>query len=437
VNKTCNALLIVTLISFPLCFAQDEGNYRNSREQFVETSVLSGGAEDAGFGSVLAIDPDGDTLVVGAPNDTVNGNFKEGSVYIFQKSHEGRFRKVAQLTASDGNSGSFFGSASISGDGNTIVVGAHGVSAIPGAAYIYVKPPSGWKTTTETVKLTSLDVQAQDEFGLATAINHWGDTVFVSTTQVDNGAGAVYVFCRDGKNWKSTSQYSAKLTAPGSTGLGNTLSLSQDGRTLLVGALGADGSGAAYIFIKPEDGWMTTAEAARLTASDSVPFDAFGVSVSLDADGDTALVGAPSQGPGFPEPITPGAVYLYTRPRDGWVDMTESAKLTASDGQPGDEFGTSVAIAPTGKTAFVGAFSAGSAYLYYEPRDGWETTAQFQQKLKAHGNPVQFGAAVLIAQREGNKTLVVGAEGATVNPNSPFSGAVYLFERVHGEKDKN
>ena len=50
------------------------------------------------------------------------------------------------------------------------------------------------------------------------------------------------------------------------------------------------GPGAAYVFEKPAGGWVNMTETAKLTASDGAAFDYFGISVSLS--GDTALVGA-------------------------------------------------------------------------------------------------------------------------------------------------
>jgi len=48
-----------------------------------------------------------------------------------------------------------------------------------------------------------------------------------------------------------------------------------------------------------------------------------------------------------------GAAYIFVRPGSGWADETQTAKLTASDGAAGDQFGTSVAI--SGNTAVAGA----------------------------------------------------------------------------------
>ena len=64
-----------------------------------------------------------------------------------------------------------------------------------------------------------------------------------------------------------------------------------------------------------------------------------------------------------------GVVYVYRRPQEGWVNATETAKLTASDRHPGDEFGTSVAI--SGDTIVVG-FENGESLRLRQAEAGME-----------------------------------------------------------------
>jgi hypothetical protein len=103
------------------------------------------------------------------------------------------------------------------------------------------------------------------------------------------------------------------------------------GNTLVVGAPGA--AGKAYVFTKPKSGWKNEPPFATLAPSDEGTRDYFGLSVAID--GDTVAVGAYHH--------NPSTVYVFTRPRAGWSDgvITETAKLTASDGVPDDQFGGS------------------------------------------------------------------------------------------------
>jgi len=68
----------------------------------------------------------------------------------------------------------------------------------------------------------------------------------------------------------------------------------------------------------------------------------FGTSVAVS--GNIIVVGAADTSNFHHPAATPGAVYVFVKPAGGWKDMTETVKLTASDGLPGDAFGNSVGI---------------------------------------------------------------------------------------------
>ena len=121
------------------------------------------------------------------------------------------------------------------------------------------------------------------------------------------------------------------------TGFGGSLALS--GGTLVVGAPAADSaSGAAYIYEGGSGGWTMTTE---LTIDDGP-----GAFLGLAAQvlGDRVLVSA-----GDPR-RQPGQIISFTREDDGW---TESGRLRAFDGAPGNQFGTS--MTSDGSTLWVGA----------------------------------------------------------------------------------
>jgi len=114
-------------------------------------------------------------------------------------------------------------------------------------------------------------------------------------------------------------------------------------------------------------GWVTTSTfEAKLTASDGAAGDIFGRSVAIS--GDTLVVGAILDDIGANN--EQGSAYIFVRPGTSWADMTETAKLTASDGAAGDVFSRSVAI--SGDTVVVGAWGddigandqQGSAYVF-------------------------------------------------------------------------
>lgn len=109
------------------------------------------------------------------------------------------------------------------------------------------------------------------------------------------------------------------------------------GNTAVVGASETVGSGggpgSAYVFVRSGNTWI---QQARLTASDGASDDAFG---AVAIWGDTIVVGAYRNT--HSGAFRAGAAYVFVKPPGGWVDMTETAKLTASDAAPNDELGVS------------------------------------------------------------------------------------------------
>jgi hypothetical protein len=204
----------------------------------------------------------------------------------------------------------------------------------------------------------------------------------------------------------------AELTGSG-IGYGISVALSALGATALVGEPGRNlGIGVAYVFTLRDGTWSRTAE---LTASHGAKYEVFGKSVALSASGSTALVG---------EPGGTGAVYVFTLRHGTW---SRTAKLTASHGVPGGNFGQTVALSATGSTALVGApfgiADAGIVYVFTLRRGTWSQTAELTGSDAAPGS--EFGYS-----------LALSATGTTTLAGAPLShsqaGSVYVFTLRHG-----
>jgi len=222
-------------------------------------------------------------------------------------------------------------------------------------------------------------------------------------------------------NLASSFATETKLTASDGAAksfFGKSVSISDS--TVVVGAFfnvadGMSHKGAAYVFTNSESGWT---QVAKLTTSDGASDDHFGDSVSIS--GNTVVVGAHSATVGSNS--WQGAAYVFSRPEAGWADMTETAKLTASDGATQDKFGTSVSI--SGNTivvgsprALIGKYYCGAAYVFTNPGSGWTQTA----KLVVSDRWVSVGTSVSIS---GN-TVVVGAPNSIVR--GKYQGTAFVF----------
>ncbi len=267
----------------------------------------------------------------------------------------------------------------------------------------------------QIAKLTASDGVAGDLFGHSVAVD--GDTAVVGAYEDESEKGAAYVLAKDSSGaWSQV----AKLTASdGEAGDIFGWSVAVDWDTVVVGARYDD---SAYVFTKPSTGWATATETAKLTASDGVVGDWFGQSVAVD--GDTVVVGA-SEDDGS------GSAYVFTKAADSvWTDATQTAKLTASDGDDFDEFGKSVAV--DGDTVVAGAPNNdgyGSAYVFIKPAAGWDDATQTAKLTPgatddgAAGLAGTFGAAVAV---DGD-TVVVGASAY-----SGSQGRAYVFTKPSG-----
>ena len=335
------------------------------------------------FGSAIALSADGNTLAVGAfredsgiiGQEADNSAQNAGAVYVLVR-NGGSWVQQAYIKASNPGAGDLFGAAvSLSGSGNTLVVGApyensnarviggdesNNAADNAGAVYVFTRNGSHW-TQQAYVKASNAD--AQDRFGAAVSLAHDGksfavgapwegsDAARVNGNQDSNaipGAGAVYLFGYDENGWRQTAYVKAS-NAEALDYFGYAVQLSGDGNTLAVGAPREDSRdsgvnrsqsnaavgqdyGAVYVFARGDNGvWGQQAYVkgarpeGRAFENEHEPWaDHFGYAVSLSFDGNTLAVGAPYEN-GLPSPsdgrvyaTEGGAVYLYSRTGTSW-----------------------------------------------------------------------------------------------------------------------
>ena len=307
--------------------------------------------------------------------------------------------QLAELTDTPPVQGEEAG-ASVAISGNVAVVGANNESSQTGAAYVFVKPTTGWTNMTQTATLTASDGVAGDGFGQAVAISD--DTILVAA----QNTSTVYLYVKPASGWTDMTQ-TAKLMASVPTsrfGLGLAIS----GNTVVIGAYGTNEEGTAYVYAKPTSGWVDMQQTGELLAT--VKGD-FGLAVGVS--GNTIVVGAPTA------LSQDGVVYVYTKPSGGWRNVHPTAMLTTAVNYPGGNFGGSLSI--SGSTVIVGAFLAngqrtGEVYIFVKPQSGWTNMTETAD-LNPPSGAQYFGLSVSIS---GN-AAVVGA------PTSLQSGAAYVF----------
>jgi len=263
----------------------------------------------------------------------------QGAAYAFTDV-AGTFSETQKLTASDGGLFDNFG-ASVSVDGETLVIGANGATVgsnpAQGAVYVFTLVNGTW---TETQKLIADDGIAFDNFGLSVALHD--STILVGSPQAIIGGafaqGAVYVYTNSGGTWSQTQKLTASDGAA-SDSFGESVAIS--GNNALIGAFGATvdghaGAGAAYYFTNLSGTWS---QMQKLTASDPGTFFNFGNTLTLH-NGKAIIAADVATVDGH---TSQGKVYIFLNEGGTW---SEFDTLTASDGTTDDFFGAALALGP-------------------------------------------------------------------------------------------
>jgi len=326
------------------------------QQAFLKSNNIS---RDDKFATAISLSADGKTLAVGAPFEDGTGatsQLDSGAVYIFQPNASGTWKQSAYLKANHigGRIGTAFGdlfggAISLSTDGKTLAVGA--------------------KLEDSGARGVNGDAGTLDE-----------------TDNSQHDSGAAYVFKYIGDTWKQQAYIKASNTDGGESvfaggdNFGSSISLSKDGKTLAVGAIGEESgasgtsndgtgesdnsvasSGAVYIFSDNGSDWQ---QQSYLKASNVQTRARFGGSLSLSADGNTLAVAAfeGSNGKGVSsdnggdwqqKTAESGAVYMFSRSNSHWTQQT---LVKAINPEFKDRFGRIIDLSADGNTLAVGAY---------------------------------------------------------------------------------
>lgn len=384
--------------------------------------------------------------------------------------------QAAWLKPSQTRAGMGFGrSLAVSGDGQTIAVGApfdEGAGLRSGRVFVFKKGATAWA---QEAVLTASNEAAYDTFGYAVALSTDGDTLLVGAPGVDASAnahdtGAAWVFRRTGTTWAEEAILST-TSAPGD-GLGWSVALSGDGQLAALGAPfedsdasgvngsvsnagGQPSSGAVFLFAAAGTSWSRT---AFVKAPNRGTNDNFGRAVALSRDGKTLVVGAEGEdgaartinGADNDDGFNRGAAYVYSAATGSW---RFDATLKAPNADDLDRFGAALAVSDDGSTVAVGAPAEGGegvGVASLPDMNGAETSGAvyvfrhaaawtFDAYVKTTNSGPGDAAGTSVALSGDGATLVVGAPGEDsdstgvesrlTNEDATDSGAAFSFVR--------
>jgi phage gpG-like protein len=291
----------------------------------------------------------------------------------------------------------------LSSKGDTALIGGPGDAGKVGAAWVFTLSGETWSQ--QGTKLTGTDESGTGEFGQSVALSKDGTTALIGAPGDSSKAGAAWVFTSSSEG--AWSQRGEKLTGSGESGageLGRSVALSSEGNTALVGGPADNtNSGAAWVFARSEAAaWNQQGE--KLTGSGETGEGSFGSSVALSSDGIVALVGGPADNTNI------GAAWLFARSEAGaWA--LQGGKLTGSGEEGEGQFGGSVVLSSDGNTALVGGpaenSNIGAAWAFANPPS--------VGSVSPDEGPQAGGTSVTITGTNFNEATVVefGSGGAT------------------------
>lgn len=254
--------------------------YNKFQSTWAEEKLLaSDGEANDYFGISVSTSNDGSIIVATASG----ANEGTGSVYVFK--WESDSWNEIKIVASDGALGDTFGrDASISSDGGTIIVGSPNDNVNgyhSGSIYIYKWNGTIWDET----KIVPSDGSADKNFGTTVSISADGDSLVAGhfNSSTNNEISSFYLYKWDGLDWiENKFMHSSSET---NDMFGNSLSISADGNTIISGASGSGDYGSYYMYKWNGISWTET----QTVPSDGDFSDYYGNVVSISGDGETIV----------------------------------------------------------------------------------------------------------------------------------------------------
>ena len=215
-------------------------------------------------------------------------------------------------------------SVAISADGNTAIVGGGRDTFSTTVAWIYTRSGGMW--TQQGTKLVGTGGTIGPFNGstptTSVAISADGNTAILGQAFDDTAKGTAWIFTRSGGVW---TQQGTKLVGTGAVGnaqQGISVSISADGNTAIVSGVGDNSYvGAAWVYTRSAGVW--TQQGAKLVGTGAKGVSIYqGISVAISADGNTAIIGG--KGDNYDD----GAAWIFTRSGGMWTQ--QGAKLVGS-----------------------------------------------------------------------------------------------------------
>ena len=285
--------------------------------------------------------------------------------------------------------------------------------------------------------LTGTGGIASSQFGSSVALSQDGVTALVGGNNDNGGKGAAWAFTLGLERLHPAGEADRRRRGRQQR-VRSSVALSSDGNTALIGGpsdgINAQlGQGAAWVFTRSQTLWSQLG--SKLTGSDAGMSSGFGSGVALSSDGNVALIGGQGDGGGT------GAAWVFAWSGSTWAQ--QGAKLTGQGENLVGRFGHSVALAADGQTALIGGNNdsggAGAAWAFAPPAPSCSAVSAtapagggaVSLTLPCSG-PAGAGLSYAIVSAPAHGSLgAVGADGrVTVHLTPGYVGADTFSYRV-------
>lgn len=373
-------------------------------------------------GHSVALSADGNTVAIGSVKNDDNG-IDAGHVRVYRNFQGGWLQigdDIDGLAAYD-KSGQ---SVSISADGNIVAIGAIGNGGpIVGYVRVFEYDQGVWNQLGQIINGEAL----VDHFGFSVSLSDDGTTLAVGAILNDgNGAssGHVRVFQNIQGVW---TQIGDDIDGEESEDLsGHSVSLNSDGTILAVGANGNNSyAGHVRVYQNIQGSWSQVGDDINGESSS----DLSGYSVAISDDGSVVAISAPNNSVNGP---SSGHVRVYQNIQGVWNQVGDDIDSEST----GDNFGNSVSLNSDGSTLAVGGWinagngnASGHVRVFKRIQGTW---VQIGEDIDGEAAVDYSGWSVSLSA-DGGK-LAVGAYGN--DGNGTNSGHVKVYEvgvRIQGK----
>ena len=319
--------------------------------------------EVSGLENSLAINSNGDTIIVGSKYGGYGSNESRWNIYKLNNN-------LWELDISFGNvvhdsnlQRIHYGTSAINSQGNRVVLGSSYNNTNQGYLRVYEYNGSNWSQLGQDFTGGGI----YDYFGSSVAINSQGNRIVVGAPQ-DDGNGSANGYCRIYEYDSYSNQWvqlGADILGLSNSNFGTSVSINNIGNRVVIGGPkydynGISNSGYCVVYEYISGNWTQLGGyiyGSGVSDGRSVVGDKFGYSVSMNSDGSRIVVGGPST----------NTVRIYEYDGTDWGIMGNSIVGVKDSQQNG--LGNSVSINETGNIIVLGAIYAYNSNFGYHVGD--------------------------------------------------------------------